>query len=386
MIKREKELYQKEFEDVVQNFSADIFIWGEDLPERKLIIYPGKLKDISRYKVIKKQLEPCGIVLVDTGKKNFLRCISATVNMETADIYLAEAVFNTIWRSLRCSVDRSIRFAAENGIEMPEHPEDILAFDELMRPGSIPVLKNHVIIYQAKQLTEEERYKNSRKQSLLDNVNMQYFYAEDGDFFHDKECEEIKKILPEKFCASKTVPDKEICPKCRRKIYFRKACYPNTKQMAVCGKIFQKQKVGNTILHHFVMETGFRFHVTDLNELQVEGKEDRWIIKGLNSDNLELWHNNYVRTSTTGRYITNGYHNQKVDGLTFVQMLKYIERYSFDKHLQHEKAEKAAAELVPEISFAENVPVTNGFMKKKCILWCMRVWKVIKKLFIYRDK
>lgn len=384
MIKSEKELYKDVFDTVSQRFSADRFVWGEDLIDKKMMIYPKKLKDISEYQSIKEQLEPCGIVLVDPRKKEFLRCISATINTDINCVYLTEAVFNGIWKSLRDSIERGIRYAKENSIETIKCPEDILDFKCLVRSGSVPTLKNYVITYQAKPLTEDERHRTSRKQSLLDNVRMLYFYAEDGRFFHDKECEEIKRISPEKFCASEDIPNKEICPHCRRKIYFRKACYPNTKQMPVCDKIFREQRVSNGRLNHFIMDEGFKFHATDFDELQVDGKEDRWIVKGLRSDKLELWHNNYVKTSPTERYITEGFHNQKVDAVTLGQMLRYIEEYSFDKHLEHEKAEKAileqTLEAIPVESSLEAVGSENT--EKESKPWYKRIWNAIRNLFL----
>ena len=41
-IKSEKELYGEELKRVTSGFNADIFVWGEELISRKLIIYPKK--------------------------------------------------------------------------------------------------------------------------------------------------------------------------------------------------------------------------------------------------------------------------------------------------------------------------------------------------------
>jgi hypothetical protein len=86
------------------------------------------------------------------------------------------------------------------------------------------------------------------------------------------------------------------------------------------------------------MELGMKFHATDLDEMQVVYEEDTWLIKGLNSMKLSLWHNNYVKTSETERYITDGFHNQNVgDKKDLQQILQYIEGYSWQVHLEHEK-------------------------------------------------
>lgn len=71
-IKSEKEFYGEELKRVALRFNADIFVWGEELISRKLIIYPKKLKDVIGYEEVKENLEPCGLVLIDTCKQDFL--------------------------------------------------------------------------------------------------------------------------------------------------------------------------------------------------------------------------------------------------------------------------------------------------------------------------
>ena len=239
-----------------------------------------------------------------------------------------------------------------------------MVFDYLMRQGSTPVIENDVIKYVAREMTDEEKYKNSRKQSLMDNPKMLYFYSDNSRYYHDKECDDVKDIIAERFRASDTMPDgKEMCPKCRRKLLFRIACYPNTRQMPICDRIFKKHHVSDGRIQHYVMDVGMKFHATDYSQMHVEGIEDNWIIKGLDSDIIELWHNNYVKTSSTERYITDGYHNQKVDRDTLGQLLNYIETYSWQKHLQHEgikiekeepKLENIAVNDIDNISYIEN--------------------------------
>lgn len=85
-----------------------------------------------------------------------------------------------------------------------------------------------------------------------------------------------------------------------------------------------------------------KFHATSLEAMLVEGAEDRWIIKELDNKFPKLWHNNYVKTGPEERYITEGFHNQKIENKSFSQLLTYIENYSFEKHL---KSERQAAEL-----------------------------------------
>ena len=387
-VSSEKELYKDRLKAVERRVQTDIFVWGEDLLDKKLILYPKKLKEISGYQEVKAYLALCGIVLVDPAKKDLLRCITAMIDRRTGNIYCCESGFNGVWKLLKESLNRSMRIALQNGECPISKPEDILVLDHLMRPGSVPTLVKDRIQYVQRELTQEERYRNSRKQSLLDNPRMFYFYAEGGRYFHDKNCEEVKSILPEQFRASASIPDKEMCPKCRRTMYLRKACYSNTKQMPICNKILTEHKINNRKLHHFIIDAGLKFHARTVEEMQVEGAEDKWEVKGLKNEKMELWHNNYVRTSSTERYITEGYHKQKVEGQTLAQVLNYIENYSFAKHLQHEKAESKAVSQNGGIALeSRNIPEGND-RQPATAAWHTRFWDFLKKLasfFRYRD-
>jgi hypothetical protein len=84
---------------------------------------------------------------------------------------------------------------------------------------------------------------------------------------------------------------------------------------------------------------------------------------------LHLWHNNYVKTSETERYITDGFHNQNFDRKKLIPILNYIEGYSWQKHLANEnrKLQAEAAEPVTEerIENVEASPVSAAVPEKK---------------------
>ncbi len=387
-IKSEKEFYKDELKRVALRFNADIFIWGEELINRKLIIYPKKLKNVIGYEEVKENLKPCGLVLIDTRKQEFLHCTLVTIDTKDGNVYMSEAGFNSSWKILKNSVSKGIRIANENEGSPIENPEEIIVFDNLQRVGSTLIIVNDVIKYEARELTEEERYRNSRKQSLLDNPRMLYFYEGGGRYYHDRDCAEIKQIAPERFAASQEIPDKEICPKCQRRVYIRKACYPNTKQIGICNKILKDHGVSLGRIKHCVMDVGMKFHATSMEELLIEGVEDTWIVKGLCNKNLELWHNNYVKTGLTERYITEGFHKQKVENKSLTQLLIYIESYSYVKHLEKEQQEVEVMdnpviddkkqEITPEIKASERVCVFAVF--KSLINKLKKIFKICKKI------
>lgn len=193
-IKSEKEFYAEELSLKVSHMDTNIFIWGEDMIDKNIVIYPKKLKEIEEYELVKENLEPCGVVLVDTRKSNFLRCASAIVNVENGYVYFSTGNFNSAWKVLRNSVNIGIRISKEQTGTCPiSKPEDILVLDYLQRPGSEPVLENYAIKYVPREMTDEEKYRNSRKQSFMDNPKMLYFYSDYSTYFHDKECDDVKK-------------------------------------------------------------------------------------------------------------------------------------------------------------------------------------------------
>lgn len=367
-IKSEKEFYGYKFEKMALRFNADIFVWGEELIGKNLIIYPKKLKNVIGYQEVKDDLEPCGLVLIDSYTIDILHFVSATVNTANGNIYITEPGFNSSWKLLKNSVSIGIKIAKQNGGSPIENPEEIIVLDNLHRTGSAPIIVNNVVKYEAKELTDEERYRYSRKQSLLDNPRKLYFYEINGMYYHDKDCVEIKQIPPERFDASEEIPDKKICPKCQRIIYIRKACFPNTKQMGVCDKILRSHGVSLGKIEHCVMEAGMKFHATSIEELLVEGVEDTWVVKGLYTKNLTLWHNNYVKTGPTERYITEGFHKQKVGHKSLSQLLTYIESYSFAKHLEHEQLSS----------------VTNPIIDSKKISQKRKMPKVLSVSYIFK--
>lgn len=383
----EKEFYSKYWEEVAVRFHGECFVWGEELFDKKLIIYSSKLKQVENYTDVKDELELCKIVVVNLRRNNFLYCIPAMIDAGSDNIYLTEANFNSVWKRLKNSVNLGICLARERGEQCNiEQAEDIINLDNLVRNGRVPFIKDDMVQYQSRELTEEERNLHSRRHSLLDNPKMNFYYAANDRYYHDKECALVKEIPAEQFCASEKVPEeKKICPICRRQIYFRKACAPNSKQIPIYDRIFMNHRVSVNKIAYYTMEVGMKFHAAKLDELFVEGKEDKWIIKGLATDHLSLWHNNYVKVSKTERYITDGYHEQKFTGKTLIQALNYIHKYSWEKHIQRQEDQgmSISDDSIDENKTKTRQPVEHEMVEviKKDVHkpWHYRILKWIKK-------
>jgi hypothetical protein len=98
---------------------------------------------------------------------------------------------------------------------------------------------------------------------------------------------------------------------------------------------------------------------------------------------LSLWHNNYVKTSETERYITEGFHNQNVDRKKLVQILKYIEGYSWQIHLERENEKLIGqdVEYVAEESVENEVRSSASETPAKKRTWYRVIADWIRNLF-----
>lgn len=338
----EKVFYEREVKEQARRLDVDILLWGEELYDKKIVIYPKKITAINGYEKIKNHLVDAALVYFDFKKEKYIKLSIIRYDDTKKVLYLSEENFNGIWRYLQSSVDLGIRIQKRRQNEIAiKTPDDIVDLSFLHRTGSEAVIKNGQLTYIAKEIPQSEKEHLSRKQSLLDNEKYLYFYDEDDTIYHDKDCDRVKEILPERFVASENRPEgKRPCKKCRRRMFLRKACSPYVKQIPQVDRLLTKGDLTDYQLEKFVYEEELKFKTDQAWELTVKGKEDTWIIKGFQTMELSLWHNNYVKTAPRERYITQGFHNQGMDGKRLYSMLTYISAYTFERHLAGE--EKAA--------------------------------------------
>ena len=339
----EKLIYQDCFEDLFNKTHQDLFLWGEDLADKRLIPYAGKLKDLPAYDSFSDRLIDCGLIIINPSGTTPVRCITSRLDEFSGRIYIAEDSFNSIWRSLRRSVLLGIRLEEQtkpdiDSARLVRKPEDIVVLDYLHRTGSLPVFENHRIIYKPKALTMEEKRLLSARQSALDNRKNLYFYSRTGGEVHDRDCYLLKNISNADFIGSEEHPeDLPDCPHCFRTLLLRIGCYPSAKEIPFCNRIFTTFGLRTGQLNRYVTTEGIRFHARSLTEMTVTHGEDTWLIK-IADGHLHLWHNNYVKTSETERYLTSGFHDQGVEAdINLKKILNYIVGYTWQKHLEAEK-------------------------------------------------
>lgn len=343
-VRSEKVFYEKDVNEALMTVDAECILWGEDLYDAKIVLYPKKISEISGYEDIKKRLVNAALVYFDFTKEQFIKSSVVRLDGERNVIYIAEGNFNAIWKFLARSVDLGIQIQRENGVEVPiEKADDMINLALLQRKGSEAVIRKGQLTYVAREVPEEERRAQSKKQSLLDNQRNKYFFAETGNTYHDKDCACIKAILPGSFMASATVPEGlKPCKKCRRRMYLREACSPYVKQIPAVDRLLMGSGIMDFHLEKFTFADGLKFKIAAEDELTIKGKEDTWLVKGFDRNYLTLWHNNYIKIAPRERYFTQGFHNQGLDGRKLYSMLEYIASYTFEKHLEAEdRAEQA---------------------------------------------
>ena len=344
----EKMMYGQRVDYILADRDVDYILWGEDLYNSRIIIFPNKIKDIPGYDVINPNLTDAALVYLDRSKEKFIKITIVRCDPEKEYIYIPKGNFNAIWKFLRGSIAIGIRIKCETKEEIHiNSPEDIVDLSLLTAGGSKAYFDGGLLVHDnAPKITSEEELKaRGRKQSLLDNPKNRYFYATESHIYHDKDCESISTIVPGSFMASSVAPEGfRPCKKCGRKIFIREICSPNVKAIPSINHIMFNSGITNNQLEKIAFEYKLKVRFNSMDEITVKGKEDSWIIKGLENNRPVLWHNNYIKIGSNERCITEGYHRQtRVDGRTLFSVFGYINGYSFEKHLEAiNKAEQLA--------------------------------------------
>ena len=64
-IRSERERYYSEFIEISRGLPYDDYLWGEELIDMRIVVYPKKIKDIPGYEEIKNYLINCGLIVMD---------------------------------------------------------------------------------------------------------------------------------------------------------------------------------------------------------------------------------------------------------------------------------------------------------------------------------
>ncbi|PHU41081.1 hypothetical protein CSX00_03810 [Pseudobutyrivibrio ruminis] len=360
--------YAELFKDIEYKLTnIDDYAWGEELYEFPLIVYIKNRSTIPNYGRVCQESVEVGLITINPHAEGMIEVVPAMYWPTNKNIYIKDDVFNKYWRHLKKSVaigiENNPEYCQEHGIETPE---DIVNLRILKTPDKEPYVSYHgKIKFKTKEKIEPKGTSLKRaRQSKLDNPKNIFFYSSNRDGsrqVHDKECEVLDSIPDDKFSGSNEVPDGYIlCKKCKRKLLIRMGCYPNSKQIPMCGSFFHKHRVATTEIEQMI-DKGITFHVDDMSVMTINGIEDTWQIRAVGEE-VSLWHNNYVKVSDTERYITDGFHDQKCPG-SMTNMIHYIEGYTWKKHLAAEERKKLRAEEEARIAVVAGERRTHWYYR-----------------------
>lgn len=376
MINSEKKLYTEDYYILKMNYDTDMYLWGEDLLSKTLVIYNnGEIDDQLEFLSLIGGWEECVVIVVNPKKGKPLKGIECIISLETNQVFLSEEQFNSNWSLLK----KSIEFENNGDMVWNHEPQllnsskDILDLSRLERNSSIAFVEKDKIVYKAKVIPKEEIRKTALKQRILEKQNNLFFYEKDGETVHDKDCAELNEIEGGNLVGSEEFPvGKEYCTQCMRRLLVRVGCAPHAKNIPLSNRFFDQNNVKTSQLRRLVMENKFHFYCENPNEMKINGAEDSWKIIVRSSGKLELWHNNYMRVNAKERYITEGYHDQNLRYAKLGYILNYIMGYSWEKHLEAE--EKTIIEPLSASSEAveitEDVTLDNSIKSK--VITCVR--------------
>lgn len=339
--KSEKAFYEQDVIYALGKEKRDLILWGEDLYDSSIVLYPKKLSGVMPDSYQRNSLTNAVLVYFNFDSVNFIRWTDAKWDEENHVVYLSAGNFDGIWKYLKNSVKIGMNINMKDE-EVRVNPKDIVDLSYLCTDTREAVVKNDKISYKSREIPEETLKLMGKKQSMLDNPKNRFFFSSAGGYYHIKDCESVKGIKLEEFAASEDVPEGYTpCFKCRRKIFLRIACDPYVKQINQINVMLKKYEVRDSKLERYALDYGLKLRLGDEGDLYVTGAEDTWIIKGFDDGKFSLWHNNYVKTGPRERYITKGFHDQKLDGRSLSYIFDYIYEYSFDKHLEGEEEKES---------------------------------------------
>lgn len=330
----------------------------EELIDYSIYPYAGKMKEIPAYRERRSDFEEANICIQNskTGSYTYAPCIVGTFR---GDMYITVGAFNKYWSLIKANILSS---AIEDGKILEHVQSDINSIVNLAyagKPGKSVVLgDNDIIEYKGLEHDIETQRLISKRASALDDSRTKFVYAKNGGYVHDRSCLSVEHIGYRDFEASTELPkDRDICPRCRLLVCIRNAIGEDNKKFAWYRRFMEKGNVPYKVIEKHFLKGNMKLHMDVFSELQVRCNEDNWIIKRTEDGKHQLYHNNYVMINETERNITSGFHPQKCPYTNVAGMLKYIEGYTWQKHLEGKKAASMAADNASDLVVEEQEKV-----------------------------
>ena len=94
----EKFLYEKRVNEELAWIDADYILWGEELYNTTIILYPKKISDIPRYQVFRHRLCNAGVVYFDHMSDTLIKNTVVRYDPDSRILYVSAGNFNALWR------------------------------------------------------------------------------------------------------------------------------------------------------------------------------------------------------------------------------------------------------------------------------------------------
>ena len=341
----------------VERFDNGIkYVFCDELEEYTFHPDVKSLYEVPEYSVDRTAFKNVRIFIVvqETGKVLKVVC---DIYEEQKKIYISHDRFNKFWKLISehlCQSSSEITQASVND------RVDLTLMETPSR--SAKVGPSFTIEYTGREIDIEEQRMISKKASAMEDHRLRFVYAKGDRVIHDKSCPLVEHINYWDFCAVEELEtDKELCPRCKRKILIRSAIKYDTKRLVWYQNFFDEGRVSNRVLEQFLLGTDVELHMDTMEEMIIKCNEDTWRVKRNEQEQYSLYHNNYVRINEDERYITSEFHLQRHHPAYLAGILAYIQGYDWNKHRRTKIADVVEKKQEPAM---EEKAVKVPFWKK----------------------
>ncbi len=184
-----------------------------------------------------------------------------------------------------------------------------------------------------------------RASKLSDSLNG-YAYSKQESIIHDRTCWRASKIKDEDFEMSRTLlPEKELCPSCKRKAMIRLGLGDDGKYIEAYNKFFRAAYVSNNQLHNLFVEHHVKVKILDITHMELDVSGEKWILERVGK-RVRIYHNNYILSDAGTRIMRKEYHPQTEKPIPTAYAIERILSYSWeDAHASKGKKQEETAKI-----------------------------------------
>lgn len=89
-VKSEKVFYEKEVNEALATVDAECILWGEDLYDMQVVLYPKKIALIPGYEEIKNDLVNAALVYFDFSREQYIKSSIVRFDWKRNIIYILQ--------------------------------------------------------------------------------------------------------------------------------------------------------------------------------------------------------------------------------------------------------------------------------------------------------